>query len=104
MTKFYKRKRLIESDSRDSKGCNDLRKAFNSSERQRGKKECKEGIIDVEKHNMPELRWQIESKMSSDCYYKEKEAIRKGESFNCTCTDPYSWSDEEVLRWHGMKI
>ena len=102
MPKHYKRKVYLETDACDIKNGNKLRKFFNSSERQRGKKECQEGLEDYQKHDIKELKNQIEMQMAHDCYMKENEAVRKGEPFNCTCSDPYRWGDEEVLRWHRL--
>ena len=102
MTKHYKRKKFLEENARDSNGCNDLRKFFNKTERQRGKKECEEGLLDSSKQNISELRHQIEMKLSYDCYNKEVYATIKKQPFNCTCPNIYSWSDEEVLKWHGL--
>jgi len=103
MTKHYKRKQYIEANSRDSNGCNDLRKFFNKTERQRGKRECEEGLVDNSKNNISELRYQIEMQMSYDCYNREFEAVTQGKPYNCTCPNPDSWSEDEVLKWHGLK-
>ena len=50
---------------------------------------------------MEELRWQIESQQSYDCGIAELHS--NDEDFKCTCSDPYTMSDEEVLKWHGIK-
>lgn len=56
MPKRYKRKIYIESNSRDSHGCNDMRKSINTSERQRGKSEALEQIQEAyyAKHELPD--------------------------------------------------
>ena len=56
-----------------------------------------------EGHDIDDLKYDIEIKMAGDCYSKEKKAVKSGKPFKCTCSDPYSWSDKEVLEWHGIK-
>ena len=65
MTRHYKRKRHIEADCRDSKGCNDLRRFMNKTERQAGIKEIAEQMEEVQKHDMSALKYDIEMQMAA---------------------------------------
>ena len=102
MAKHYKYKQYKESDSRDSKGCNDLRKPFNATERQYAKKECEEGVKEIPKHMIEDLRYTVEIDMANECYQKKKDCLALGTEHVCTCTDPSGWSDEKVLAYYGI--
>jgi len=89
--------------------CNDLdfkpkkMKCYEATNRQDAQRQIKKELNELEEHDIKKLRHDIEMQMSWDCYQKEKEAVRKGEPYNCTCSDPMKWSDEEVLKWHGFR-
>ena len=90
MPRRYKRKRLAEEWARDGKP-KSYGNYFNKSERQEAKRD-----ISKELHESPdirELRHQIEQELASKCRNAHKA---------CICPDPYSWSDEEVLKYLGL--
>ena len=117
--KSYKRKRHLISDARDSKRCNDIRKSLNSSERQRGRSLA---VSELEQYNdmysdefLSNLRWNLEIKLSNDCYRKEINSpeYKLAKTFSrfglpwvnphkCTCPRPEDLSDEEILRLSGL--
>jgi hypothetical protein len=116
----YKRKRLAEEWATDEKPT-DIRKSLNASERQRGKSLAVSGLKDhedtLDKDLIKNLRWNLEEKLSSECYQKEildpahllnetllKLGIGKFELYKlhkCDCPDPINYSDEEILRLSG---
>ena len=54
----------------------------------------------MDKDELFELQADIDIAMASECCAKQDEAAKKGESFVCTCDDPFKWSEEKVLEWH----
>lgn len=116
MSKQYKRKQSIIANSRDTKGCNDIRKPLNSSERQRGKREAYTGVDSVmfTKTLIQHLRWDYEQTLSNECSRKERRCpsrelsmllmkLKVGDFrlFKCECIDPDSLSDDEILKYFG---
>lgn len=118
--KAYKRKRHIINNSRDSVRCNDQRKYLNSSERQRGRSIAVSELEEYEYNRSDEelhrLRWNLEIKLSHECYLKEVHSpeykfsqtlIRLGLPVvniphKCDCPLPEKLSDEEILKLNGL--
>ena len=116
--KQYKRKRKIIANSRDSEGCNDLRKSLNSSERQQGKRESEDGKKEYstihDKAAIMHMRWDYEEDLTSKCTNEERfgPAAKLGgmlkkldigdfNLYKCTCENVDRLSDEEILKYFG---
>ena len=41
----------------------------------------------------------IEIKMGIQCHKDENKAYKEGVPYECKCSDPFLWSDEEVIEW-----
>lgn len=100
MPRGYKRKRQIGYTTDH----NANRKSYNSSERWTAKREISAELVELpsNKHDMSELRWQIEQKFSSECYTAESEAHYSNKEYKCKCPNVCSWSDGEVLKYLGL--
>ena len=60
------------------------------------------GYIIYMKYDIKELKFDIEMIFASACCDAEDAAKESGEEYKCTCPDPYSWTDEEVLAFLGL--
>lgn len=100
MPSHYKRKRLAEEWAQDIKPRN-FGNYFNKAERQEAKREVAKELADYKttKHNIIELKEDIEIQMAYDCYIAKCEATRQCKPHNCNCPNVFSWSDEEVLKY-----
>lgn len=119
MAKAYKRKLYKECDYTDKERRQDIRKSLNSSERQRGRSIAVSELNEYEsmfsEETLSALRWNLEMKLSNDCYNKEVNSPEYNlaltfERFGlpwvnphkCTCPLPENLSDEEVLKLSGL--
>jgi NADPH-dependent 7-cyano-7-deazaguanine reductase QueF len=95
MTKSYKRKVLIEKNSRDSDRLDKrTKRAFEQSNRNSAKKEIEEELEQLSVDNKKEdMYYELEMEMSSLCYQLEK----LDPDHKCTCPSP---GNEDLARDH----
>ena len=101
MPKQYKRKRLKEEQTQDRKPKN-MGNYFNKSDRRSGKAISKKEKDSHQKYNFKELRFNIEMELALKCHEKEEIANKLVITHKCECPDPFSWTEEEVLKYHGL--
>lgn len=94
MTRQYKRKRQIGYTT----DANHNRKSINSGERWAAKREIASELNNFKsnKHDMSELRWEVEMYYTNKCFHADV-----GDS-QCSCPNPDSWSDAEILKFLGL--
>jgi len=113
MTASYKRKRLIEQNSTDKKPTA-IRKQLNSSERIKARSEINRNLSN-RVNIVEELRWELQSKQSSDCHQREifgphgyietmlyLLGVGDFDLYRCSCTDLSKLSDEQILKMFGL--
>lgn len=79
-------------------------KSFESSERQRAKREIREEIKEYTSLSLDSLRQDLDQKQAWNCCLAQGKAEKGGKSYRCRCPDPWKMEDEEVLRLCGEML